>query len=96
VRVSVFLGIHNVHAPYAPTDAEVVSVRRKAGKFHPAHVGTKSDFNELVETVRRCTGGGGATLVVVQIAGLVARRIVSFVEERQGEGEEVRQGSRWA
>lgn len=77
VRVCVFLNIHNVHVQYSPVAGTVTATHHKPGSFHPAFMFQKSERNERFET-HIATARGPVT--VVQIAGLVARRIVAFLE----------------
>lgn len=77
-HVSIFLNIHNIHVQYMPCDGVIKSVMYKPGEFHPAYLFEKSELNERVETI---IGTHIGDVKLVQIAGLVARRIVSFVQE---------------
>jgi phosphatidylserine decarboxylase len=87
-RVSVFMSIFDVHVNRAPVSGKVVSVRYHPGKFLAANVGKASLANEqtgvLLETQ------DGLRVAYVQIAGLIARRIVCDLAE----GDTVRQGQR--
>ena len=77
--VSVFMSVMNVHVNRAPAAARVVRRAYVPGKFVNASLDKASEDNErclyLMETP------GGQRFGVVQIAGLVARRIVSFAGE---------------
>lgn len=75
VQIALFLNVHNVHVQYAPISGKIVSQAHKDGKFHPAYMFKKSELNERTETVLYTDIG---PVVIVQIAGLLARRIVSF------------------
>jgi phosphatidylserine decarboxylase len=77
LHVSVFLNVHNIHVQYAPVGGRVRSISHKDGEFHPAYFFEKSQYNERVETIIESAVGD---VHVVQIAGQVARRIVSFLE----------------
>ena len=78
-RVSVFMSVFNVHVNRMPTAGTIVRKAYVPGKYLNASLDKASKDNErcayLVETA------DGARYGVVQIAGLVARRIVPFVEE---------------
>lgn len=76
-QVAVFLNLHNIHVQYMPMDGIVKSIRHKNGEFHPAYLFEKSSLNERTETVL-ATDIGDVT--IVQLAGLVARRIVSLTD----------------
>ena len=79
------MNIHNVHVQYAPLGGRVKSITHKAGEFHPAYFFEKSQYNERVETILETAVGD---IKVVQLAGQVARRIVSFLNV----GEEIARG----
>lgn len=72
-RVSVFLSVLDVHVQRIPADGRVVDVQYRHGRFLSADLDKASDDNErnalLLETV------DGARVGIVQIAGLLARRI---------------------
>jgi phosphatidylserine decarboxylase len=77
LQLSVFLNVHNIHVQYVPIGGRVRSIMHKDGEFHPAYFFEKSQFNERVETIIETFVGD---VHIVQIAGQVARRIVSFLE----------------
>lgn len=76
-RVSVFLSVFDVHVQRIPVDGEVRHVAYRPGKFLSAGLDKASDVNERASVLLRSTAGHD--LAVVQIAGLVARRIVCSV-----------------
>ncbi|BDB40311.1 MULTISPECIES: phosphatidylserine decarboxylase [Mycobacterium] len=73
-RVSIFLSIFDVHVQRAPVGGEVVAVQHRPGAFLSADLPEASEANE--RTSVRIRTATGAEVVAVQIAGLVARRIV--------------------
>jgi phosphatidylserine decarboxylase len=77
-RVSIFLSILDAHVQRAPIGGEVVAVAHRPGKFHSAELEAASELNERNSVVIR--GPEGAQVIAVQIAGLVARRIVCDVK----------------
>jgi len=87
-QVSIFMSPLDVHVNRAPVSGRVTSVRYHAGEFHVASVEKASLANEqnavAIETPDR------RTVTYVQIAGMVARRIVCDLSE----GDMVRQGQR--
>ena len=87
-RVSIFMSPFNVHVNRAPVSGRVSSVKYSKGKFHVAKVDKASLLNEQngVEIVTP----EGRLVTYVQIAGILARRIVSDVKE----GDVVTQGRR--
>ncbi len=73
-RVSIFLSIWDAHVQRAPVSGEVIAVQHRPGRFGSADLASASTDNERTSVRIRTTGG--AEVVAVQIAGLVARRIV--------------------
>ncbi len=73
-RVSIFLSVFDAHVQRAPVSGEVVAVQHRPGRFGTADLPAASDDNER-NSVRIRTANG-AEVVAVQVAGLVARRIV--------------------
>lgn len=78
-RVSVFLSVLDVHVQRIPLDARVEHVVYRPGKFLSADLDKASQDNERMTVLLR--GTDGHQLAVVQIAGLLARRIVCDVSE---------------
>ena len=77
-RVSVFMNVFNCHVNRAPIAGEVASVAYRPGKFFNASLDKASADNERNSLCILMPNG--QKLAVVQIAGLVARRIVCFVK----------------
>lgn len=95
-RVSVFMNVFDCHVNRSPVAGRIERIAYRAGKFLNADLDKASEDNERSGLV---VATAGARIGVVQIAGLVARRIVSFVKEGQtlGAGERfglIRFGSR--
>jgi phosphatidylserine decarboxylase len=88
-KMSVFLNVFNVHVNRAPVAGKVVKVSYKAGKFLSANVAEASTQNERNSVVVQTAEGD--EIIFVQVAGLVARRIVSEIKE----GQEVKAGDRY-
>jgi phosphatidylserine decarboxylase len=76
-RVSIFLSLLDAHVQRAPVSGEVIAVRHRPGQFGSADLPAASDDNER-NSVRIRTEDG-VDIVAVQIAGLLARRIVCDV-----------------
>ena len=87
--ISVFMSVFNVHVNRVPISGKVQSVEYKTGAFVNAAQRDASHSNERVEIVLEDKAGNA--IKVVQVAGLVARRI----ECRLIPGEEVQQGHRF-
>jgi phosphatidylserine decarboxylase len=79
-RVSVFMSVFDCHVNRAPVGGRIERVVYRAGKFFNADLDKASEDNERNSLV---LATGAARVGVVQIAGLVARRIVSFVRAGQ-------------
>ncbi|GAS87771.1 phosphatidylserine decarboxylase [Mycolicibacterium brisbanense] len=73
-RVSIFLSVLDAHVQRAPIGGEVVAVQHRPGRFHSAELEAASEDNERNSVVIRTPEG--VQVIAVQIAGLVARRIV--------------------
>ena len=95
-RISIFMSVFDCHMNRSPVAGKIEKIIYLPGKFFNADLDKASADNERSSLV---IGTGGARVAVVQIAGLVARRIVCFVREGQpiGAGERfgmIRFGSR--
>jgi phosphatidylserine decarboxylase len=88
-RISVFLNVFDVHVNRVPMGGVVARARYKAGRFHNAALDKASDENERMSI--RVTMPDGRDIGFVQIAGLVARRILCDLRE----GQTVRTGERY-
>jgi phosphatidylserine decarboxylase len=100
-RLSIFMNVFNVHVNRMPVSGEVISLAYRPGRFFNASFDKASVHNERMSARIRPSGSGdpAADLVVVQIAGLVARRIVCDIKagDRIGRAERygmIRFGSR--
>ena len=79
-RISVFMNVFSVHVNRAPVRGKIIKVVHKAGQFLNAALDKASDENERNTLV---IDGPNGTVVSTQIAGLVARRILSWVDQGQ-------------
>jgi len=77
-RISVFMSVFNCHVNRTPIAGEITALAYRPGKFFNASLDKASADNERNSLCLRMQDG--RSLVVVQIAGLVARRIVCFVK----------------
>ncbi len=73
-RVSIFLSVLDAHVQRAPIGGEVVAAQHRPGLFGSADMAAASEDNERNSIVIRTPEG--AQVIAVQIAGLIARRIV--------------------
>lgn len=80
-RISVFMNVFDVHVNRSPIDATVMTVAYRPGKFLNAALDKASIDNERQSL--RLKLGNGKEIAVVQIAGLVARRILCEAREGQ-------------
>ena len=80
-RISVFMNVFNCHVNRSPIAGKVIAINYRPGKFFNASLDKASVDNERNSLVLQIPDG--RQIVVVQIAGLVARRIVSFVKPKQ-------------
>jgi len=87
LRISTFLSIHNVHVNRSPVEGSVTKMEEIAGKFVPAFLGGSKDQNHQNRIV---IDGPKGRAVVVQIAGMVARKISRWVDA----GERIAAGQR--
>jgi phosphatidylserine decarboxylase len=89
IKISVFMSLFSVHVNRIPLTGYIADSSYFAGKFFSANLDKASAANEqnalLIETSE------GMRILVVQIAGLIARRIVCWV----GKGDRVRRGQRF-
>lgn len=76
--LSVFMTVFNVHANWFPLDGEVLMVRHHRGRFLSAYLPKASIENERSTILIRATNS--QEVLVRQIAGAVARRIVTYAE----------------
>lgn len=81
-RVSIFMNVFNVHVNRIPVDGTIEKLAYRPGKFLNASLDKASEHNERQSV--RMRSGDGRELAFVQIAGLVARRILCWIEEGQG------------
>jgi phosphatidylserine decarboxylase len=87
-QVTIFLSPMDVHVNRMPLGGRVTSVKYHPGKFLPAYKREAGDLNEHTEVT---LDHGGVTIVVRQIVGILARRIVCRVRE----GDTVETGARF-
>jgi phosphatidylserine decarboxylase len=87
-RVGIFLSIFDVHTNRAPIDGRVVYRQRRPGLFLDAR---RADCSEKNESVTWAFENPRATIVVRQITGAIARRIVAWANV----GDELKKGDRF-
>ena len=80
-RICVFMNVFNVHVNRSPIPGKAELIVYKKGQFLNASLDKASDKNERSSLVIK--PDGGAKIIVVQIAGLIARRILGFISLNQ-------------
>ena len=80
-RVCVFMNVFNVHVNRSPVAGVIKNIVYKEGQFLNASLDKASEKNERSSLI--INSEHGADIVVVQIAGLIARRILGFVSINQ-------------
>lgn len=78
IQLSVFMTVFNVHANWVPVAGDVKYVKHHSGRFLAANLPKSSTDNERSTIV--ITTAAGDDILVRQIAGAIARRIVTYVE----------------
>ncbi|OGP60274.1 MAG: phosphatidylserine decarboxylase [Deltaproteobacteria bacterium RBG_13_49_15] len=80
-KISIFMSVFNVHVNRIPCNGKVAGIRYSPGKFFPASKNNASDQNEnnalSIETPNQ------KKVCVVQVAGLIARRIICYVKKEE-------------
>lgn len=87
-KISIFMNVFNVHVNRAPYNGKIESIHYHEGKFLSANLDKASQDNERNEITIRTNEG--RAIWTVQIAGLIARRIICWVRE----GDAVAKGQR--
>jgi phosphatidylserine decarboxylase len=87
--ISVFMNVFNVHSNRAPVDGVIERIQYRPGAFLQADLDKASERNEANAIVLRT--GSGERVSVVQVAGLIARRILCYVRA----GDQVARGERF-
>ena len=88
-KVSIFMNIFNCHVNRVPTSGKVEEIYYKPGKFLNASLDKASEENER-NYFKIKSISNNEEIIIVQIAGLIARRIVCDVEQ----GQDLKQGNR--
>ena len=89
LRVCIFMNVFNVHVNRSPVRGKIKKIEYKKGSFFNASLDKASEKNERNSVI--ITTENGIEIIVVQIAGLIARRILSFVND----GDQLKSGERF-
>ncbi|MGC8508275.1 MAG: phosphatidylserine decarboxylase [Thiomonas sp.] len=81
LKISVFMNVFNVHSNRAPVDGTLRAVQYFPGKFFNADLDKASEQNERNALV---IDSAGRVVTAVQVAGLIARRILCYVKAGEG------------
>ena len=87
-KISIFMNVFDCHVNRTPCSGKVTEILYKPGKFLNASLDKASEDNE--RNYYKISNSSGEDIIVVQIAGLIARRIVTEVTENT----ELKQGDR--
>ena len=79
LMISIFMSLFNVHANWFPVDGKVKFVRHQNGNYHKAWLPKASEENEHADVMLETPDG--REVLCRQIAGAVARRIVTYAKE---------------
>ena len=88
-RVSIFMNVFNCHVNRVPSSGKINKILYKTGKYINASFDKASEENE--RNYVKMSNSKGDELILVQIAGLIARRIVCEIKEN----DEIKQGDRF-
>lgn len=89
IKISIFLSVFDVHINRIPTTGKIDYVKYNPGKYFKAFEDKASEFNEQTEI--GMTSANGQKLIFKQIAGLIARRIICYLND----GDDVVAGDRF-
>ena len=89
IRVSIFMNVFDCHVNRIPSSGKLTNIFYKPGKYLNASLDKASEENE--RNYVKITNSNGDELILVQIAGLIARRIVCDIKEN----DEVKQGNKF-
>ena len=87
-KISIFMNVFDCHVNRTPCAGKISQIVYKSGKFFNASLDKASEENE--RNFYKVQNSSGEDIIVVQIAGLIARRIVN----ESHEGQELKQGER--
>ena len=79
LMISIFMSLFNVHANWFPVDGKVKFVKHQNGNYHKAWLPKASEENERADTM--ITTEHGVDVLCRQIAGAMARRIITYAKE---------------
>lgn len=81
IKVSIFMSVFNVHVNRMPVGGTVEKITYQPGRFFSANLDKASQYNENNRVTLRTSDS--RRIVVIQIAGLIARRIACWINEKE-------------
>jgi phosphatidylserine decarboxylase len=78
IQISIFMSVTNVHAQWCPLNGDILKVTHEDGRFKKAYLPKSSNENERSTIVIK--SDAGPVIMMRQVAGAVARRIVTYLE----------------
>lgn len=88
-KIGIFMSLWDVHINRVPLDGTILNIFYNPGKFFAAYTEKASEYNEHNAVVLKSTNG--RKILMVQIAGIIARRIICWIKA----GEQVTKGQRF-
>ena len=88
-KISIFMSVFNVHVNRVPISGTIKNIIYNPGRFFSANLDKASHYNENNRVIMETSGL--KKIVVIQIAGLIARRIACWIKE----GDHVKAGQRF-
>ena len=80
-KISIFMNVFNVHSQRIPIDGEVIDITYTPGKFINASLNKSSEQNERNAIIIK--SNQGQEITVVQVAGLIAKRILCYIYKKE-------------
>jgi phosphatidylserine decarboxylase len=81
IQISIFMSFFNAHSNWIPVTGKIIHFSHVDGNFHAAYLPKSSHENEHTNVLIKTPDHG--TILTKQIAGAVARRIISYVKESE-------------
>lgn len=79
IQISIFMSLFNAHSNWVPVTGKIIHLSHDTGRFHAAYLPKSSSENERTNIVIETPDG--QRILVRQIAGAMAKRIVTYIKE---------------
>jgi len=79
IRIATFMSVFNVHVNRAPISGKVLSITHKPGKFLPAYKSESKNNERVITTFKTKIG----KIIIIQIAGILAQRIIPYIHPNE-------------